>query len=625
MKAATIQRRGLLLAGPIAVVAALLLLCTAPALAAAQRTPFAVLGNAPQRVAAPNPNALETELYAADGVSDEFGYSVALSGNTALIGAPDDTVGSNADQGAVYVFTRSDSSWTQVAKLTASDGAAGHQFGSSVAISGDTVLVGAPRYQVDEQGIVYVFTGSGASWTQQAELTANDGAARDDFGSAIATNGGTALVGAPDHTVGSNYQQGVAYVFAGSGANWTQQAELTASDTAAGDQFGFSVALNGGAALVGAPDHEVGSTVYQGAAYIFTSSTTNWNQQAELTASDGAPYDLFGTSVALDGDTSLVGAPGATDIVLTGHTYVFTGSGASWNQQAELTDDGQLDNFGDSVALDGDTALVGAPEFNALGQGCSYTFRRSGTNWTMRRPALIAINGAAGDQFGSSVALDGNTALLGAYDQALGGGYLETGVAYVNLLPADNIAAPTVTGMPTLGQTLACSTGGWTDNPTPTYAYQWLRNGTAIGGATSASYLVAKADCGYGLACQVTATNSAGQASATSNALTVGPAPSVVLKLSAQKLAVGKHVTISGTVTNFLSSAKAVSICRKLSGRLILLKRLTISSSGTFRWTMKASKPGKLVLVATYRAAGATLSSNASTLTVRQPAAASSR
>lgn len=98
MKAATIQRRGLLLAGPIAVVAALLLLCTAPALAAAQRTPFAVLGNAPQRVAAPNPNALETELYAADGVSDEFGYSVALSGNTALIGAPDDTVGSNADQ-----------------------------------------------------------------------------------------------------------------------------------------------------------------------------------------------------------------------------------------------------------------------------------------------------------------------------------------------------------------------------------------------------------------------------------------------------------------------------------------------------------------------------------------------
>ena len=254
----------------------------------------------------------QAELTASDGAqSDGFGVSVAVSGGTAVVGAHAHKVGSNASQGAAYVFVQSGTTWTQQAELTASDGAADDGFGQSVAVSGGTAVVSAPGRQVGSnvsQGAAYVFVQSGTTWTQQQELTASDGAAHDFFGNSAAVSDGTAVVGAYNHTVGSNVHQGVAYVFVQGGTTWTQQQELTASDGAADDFFGTSVAVSGGTAVVGPTQHKVGSNVSQGAAYVFVQSGTTWTQQAELTASDGVAYDAFGYFVAVSGSTVVVGA-----------------------------------------------------------------------------------------------------------------------------------------------------------------------------------------------------------------------------------------------------------------------------------------------------------------------------
>jgi hypothetical protein len=286
------------------------------ALLACLLTPAASASAGPAATPPADPLALlavqQAQLLAFDGAAnDYFGYSVALSGETALVGAVGDTVGGNARQGSAYVFVRSGGSWIQQAHLMASDGAAYDNFGHSVALSGETALVGAPDDTIGgnvEQGSVYVFVRSGGSWSQQAQLFAFDGAAGDYFGSSVALSGETALVGAQNDTVGSNTYQGSAYVFVRSGGSWSQQAQLFAFDGAAGDYFGYSVALSGETALVGARADTVGSNTLQGSAYVFARSGTGWSQQAKLLAGDGAAGDYFGYSVALSGWTALVGA-----------------------------------------------------------------------------------------------------------------------------------------------------------------------------------------------------------------------------------------------------------------------------------------------------------------------------
>ena len=320
---------------------------------------------------------------------DRFGESVALLGDTALVGARGYDVGLNPDQGSVYVFTRSGSTWSLQQQLTASDGAEGDWFGSSVALSGDTALIGAPLDDVSgnsDQGSAYVFTRSGTTWSQQAHLTAADGAAGDYFGASVALSGDTALVGADNDNVSGNAYQGSAYIFTRSGAAWSQQAHLTASDGAAEDFFSLSVALSGDTALVGAPDDNVSGNNQQGSAYVFVRSGSSWSQQAHLTGSDGAEEDWFGMSVALSGDTALVGASGKTVGAHYGQgsVYVFTRSGATWTQQGQLTasDGAAEDIFGYSVALSGDTALVGAPQHDVGGnadQGAVYFFQNHQT------------------------------------------------------------------------------------------------------------------------------------------------------------------------------------------------------------------------------------------------------
>lgn len=360
---------------------------------------------------------------ASDGAADDrFGISVALSADTALVGAPVDDIGANLGQGSVYVFVRSGAVWVEQAKLVASDGLANDNFGAAVALSGETALIGAYRDDIGantDQGSAYVFVRSGVTWTEQAKLVASDGLASDNFGSVAVLSGETALLGAPFDDIGANTNQGSAYAFLRSGATWTQQAKLVASDGLAGDRLGNSVALSGDTALVGAPSDDIGANLGQGSAYVFSRSGVVWVEQAKLVASDGAADDEFGRSGALSGDTALLGAPYDDIGAISSHgsAYVFVRSGAVWVEQVKLqaSDGAAVDEFGRSVALSDDLALVGAP-FDDIGantnEGSAYVFERVGSTW-VQQAKLSANNGAADDQFSFSVALSGDTALVG--------------------------------------------------------------------------------------------------------------------------------------------------------------------------------------------------------------------
>ncbi|MGQ0700513.1 MAG: Calx-beta domain-containing protein [Panacagrimonas sp.] len=389
----------------------------------------------------------EAKLVAADSAKgDFFGYSVAVSGDTAVMGAFQDEVGANFFQGSAYVFVRSGMSWTQQAKLIAADGAALDRFGISVSVSGDTTVVGAYPDNFGgngNQGSAYVFVRSGTSWTQQAKLVAADGAAGDEFGISVAMSGDTAVVGAHQDEVGANFLQGSAYVFVRNGTSWTQQQKLVAADGAEFDGFGISVALSGDTVVAGADGDNVGANGSQGSAYVFVRSGVSWMQQAKLIAADGAVEDFFGYSVTVSGDTAVVGA--YSDEVganfSQGSAYVFVRSGTIWTQQAKLlaADGAAFQEFGSSVALSGNTAVVGVfrDDIGANSdQGSAYVFVRSGASWT-QQAKLIAADGAAGDLFGFSVAASNDTAVVGAHFDKFFGGNNGQDSAYVYRLTAD--------------------------------------------------------------------------------------------------------------------------------------------------------------------------------------------
>jgi len=340
----------------------------------------------------------QPKLTASDGaIGDVFGTTMALSSNTALFGSPNH----GNSKGEAYAFVQSGPTFVQQAVLNGAGTSTADSFGTSVSVSGGTAVVGAPN-KSSGRGTVYVFSRTGANWNQQSELTASDAANNDAFGTSVSIDGDTALIGAS----GKN-GQGVAYVFVRSGSTWTQQAELAASDAASGDAFGGSVSLSGNTAVVGAN----GKLTGQGVAYVFVRSGATWTQQAKLTASDGVAHDIFGTGVSVSGDTALIGAQGRSSFL--GTAYVFVRSGTAWTQQAELTPDPTTHSFAHAVSVDGDTALVGAYLDTGGSLGAAYVFVRSGTTWT-RQAKLVASDGASGDILGVSVALNGDTALLGA-------------------------------------------------------------------------------------------------------------------------------------------------------------------------------------------------------------------
>src|ERR1700733_6835379 len=295
---------------------------------------FACLGVAPVwngLSAAPIPVPQQQELTASDGATgDYFGSSVAISGDTAIIGAPHGgSLGSvsGTGPGAAYVFVRNGSgTWTQVQELTASDGAVGDEFGAAVAMSGTTAMIAG--HGKNGLGAVYVFVrNSSGTWTQVQELTASDGVAGDNFGKSVSVSGNTAVIGDPF----KNSYQGAVYVFARDpSGTWTQVQELTASDGAAGssdtgDVFGWSVSVSGSTAVVGAWQKDN----HQGAAYVFVGdSSGTWIQQQKLTAADGTWGDSFGTSVSISAATAVIGAPGGN--LGEGVAYVFVRHGTSW-------------------------------------------------------------------------------------------------------------------------------------------------------------------------------------------------------------------------------------------------------------------------------------------------------
>ena len=335
----------------------------------------------PEATTRASASAEQAKLTAADGaIGDHFGGSVSVSGDTAVVGAIFDNDNGSAS-GSAYVFVRSGTIWTQQAKLTAADGAADDYFGGSVSVSGDTAVVGADSDDDNgrDSGSAYAFVRSGITWTQQGKLTAADGAAGNAFGAFLSVSGDTAVVGAIfDNDNGS--ASGSAYVFVRSGTAWTEQTKLTASDGAAGDYFGGSVSVSGETAVVGAfGDDDNGSD--SGSAYVFVRSGITWTQQAKLTAADGAPGDAFGRgrSVSVSGDTAVVGAIYDDDNgTESGSAYVFVRSGTAWTEQTKLTasDGAAWDYFGGSVSVSGDTVLVGAwgDADNGSASGSAYVY-----------------------------------------------------------------------------------------------------------------------------------------------------------------------------------------------------------------------------------------------------------
>lgn len=380
------------------------------------------------------------KLVAADGAQgDWLGGGVAVDGDTAIVGSIADDNNAGADAGAAYIFMRTGTTWTQVAKLTASDAHAGDEFGSHVALQGNTAVIGAfrgDREGVSNTGAAYVFVRSGGAWIEQAKLTSTTTQAGDRFGRILAIDGDTVLIGATEMDRAGGDGPGSAYVFVRSGETWTEQARLNASDGDPGDGFGVEVAVSGDSALVGAYADAVGGLALAGSAYVFVRSGATWTEQTKLIASDAGEHDGFGSAVALAGDRALIGAQGDNHAggSWAGSVYVFERAADLWTERTKLTavDAASGDYFGVSVALHGETALIGAHGVDSAGgaeAGAAYVFRRSGGLWT-QAAKLTAADGAPWDVFGACVRLDADTAVIGAWWDDVAG-LVDAGSAYI--------------------------------------------------------------------------------------------------------------------------------------------------------------------------------------------------
>ena len=385
------------------------------------------------------------------GAFDRFGASVGLDGDTMVVGAPeeDSNGSSQADEsvsnaGAAYVFVRSGTTWTQQAYLKAATPGAGDKFGTQVAIVGDTVVITAPG-DTSNAGAAYVFVRSGTAWTQQAYLKASNAGAGDQFGTSLALSGESFIVGAPyEQSAGSGVNSstqndnsasnaGAAYVFVRSGTTWTQQAYLKASNTNADDQFGLSVAIDSNTAVVGAPGEASKANTINGnqsdntgpgvgAAYVFVRSGTTWTQQAYLKGSKlglGAPFTTpnlvasFGRSVAVSGDTVAVGAPNEYFTNSSqGAGFVFVRTGTTWSEQlyTHAIDVAVPNNrsylfFGTGAYISGDTVIfTGFYDAYGVTAAQTYVYSRVAKAWYPFRPLSLNPSG---------VALNGSTLALG--------------------------------------------------------------------------------------------------------------------------------------------------------------------------------------------------------------------
>jgi len=372
-----------------------------------------------------------TKLFSSDGNAfDQFGIRLAVNANTLVVGADlhDDNV---QDSGSVYIFTAdSAGNWSEQAKINASDPEQNDRFGWWLDVESDTAL--ATALFDDNNGIdsgsAYIFTrDTGGVWSEQAKLLADDGATQDIFGISGALDGDLAVVGAYwNDVVGSN--SGAAYVYSRDlNGNWAQEAKLMPQDAEPNAWFGQTVAIQGNTVVICATQDNG-----TGAAYVFERDlANNWTQTVKLVANDATSSDFFGRSVTIDQQTVIVGAEADDDNGSeSGSAYVFTKDmTGSWSQQAKLraSDGAAGDTFGFSVDLDGNMAIVGARDVDGIGidSGAAYLYERDPNGSWSQLSKIIASDEAAGDVFGYSVSLDGNTLTISAPgddDQGTGSG-----------------------------------------------------------------------------------------------------------------------------------------------------------------------------------------------------------
>lgn len=379
--------------------------------------------------------AAEQKITPSHGATgDQFGYSVAISGDTLVAGSLQDFVGANVEQGSATVFTRSNNVWIEQAALIASDGAERDSFGFSVAIDQNTIVVGAFKDDIganDGQGSVYVFVRNGTGWTQQAKLTASDGDAGDAFGYSVALDGDTLVAGAVGRDQNIYAAYGAAYVFVRNGNTWSQQARLVHADGWTSDNFGQDVAIDGHTVVVSSGFADIDSSLNHGAAWVFVRNGSSWSQQARILASDAAEFDEFGRSVDIDGDRILIGSLADE---YRGAAYIFERTGTLWREQARLVaaDAAPNDRFGIAVALEGDVAAIGSfgDDFgDRQGQGSVRVFARRDGAW-QARATRTAFDADTFDTLGYSVAISGNDIAAGAYGDDVGS-QLDQGSVYV--------------------------------------------------------------------------------------------------------------------------------------------------------------------------------------------------
>ncbi|MCS4503369.1 FG-GAP repeat protein [Arhodomonas aquaeolei] len=350
---------------------------------------------------------------AVDG--DVFGTTVAIDDGRVAVGASSTDL-ERDDVGAVYLFDRTGGGIAPAAMLQASDGELADGFGASVAVSGDTVLVGAPGVVLSElnEGAAYLFERKGGAWTPVAKLRRDTVGKNDMAGVAVALDGGVAAIGAPGADVVGE-DSGVVLVYERGEGGWTKTASLTPKS--AGERFGSAVAVDGDRILVGASG-DVPAKETTGSAYVFERRDSGWEQAARLTPSDGGGGDGFGDAVALAGDRALVGARFADlDGSDEGAAYVFGRTGEGWSEIAKLTapEPADRDQFGHAVALAGDIAVVGAPRVDEPGRdsGAVWTFAPGDDGWRLST-RLSPSAPDTYDEFGSAVAAGQGAVVVGA-------------------------------------------------------------------------------------------------------------------------------------------------------------------------------------------------------------------
>ncbi|MDP6539356.1 MAG: hypothetical protein QF903_02740 [Planctomycetota bacterium] len=366
-----------------------------------------------------------------DDQGGHVGIDASLSGDTAVFGANSAAGSGPGFYGAAYVFVRNAAGWSQQQKLVQADGEAGSWFGFSAAVSGDTIVVGA--FKDDDAGVdagsAYVFARAGTTWTQEAKLLPDAPSGEVEFGRAVAASGNTVVVGARSH-MGATWDEGAVYVFVRDAGVWSRQARLTPADATGGMNFGDSVAIDGDTLLVG---HTGGG----GPAYVYVRSGATWSEQARLFVHE--PTQPHALSVAVRANTAVIGAP--SDQV-AGRAWVFSRSGTAWAPVQKLRPlDGHVgDWFGKSVATDGERVAVGAflEDSGPADAGAAYVFERVGVGW-YERAKLVDPNGALWDRFGAAVSMDAGLLVVGAYNDDDAGGDGGSGFAF---------AAPAPVGSP---------------------------------------------------------------------------------------------------------------------------------------------------------------------------------